>query len=73
MIQELQLLMFVLYFLHVAFSNVIVLILFLFSDGIKRKKEGKFDEDKKSERKRYVIFLLCSPKYCLAECFSVLR
>jgi len=58
MILELQLLLFVLYFLHDAFSNHIQVIGFLFSDGMKRKKEGKFDEEKihVSERKMYVIF-----------------
>ena len=65
-IVELQLLLFLLYFLHVTLSNNIQLILFLLQVEKQRNKEGKFDEDQKvhhqtaPERKRYVIFLVYS-------------
>ena len=47
MILELQLLLSLLCFLHVMFSNHIQLILFHFSGGEKRNKEGTLAEDHK--------------------------
>ena len=48
MILELQYLLFILYFLHVIFSNHIKLILFLFSDEEEEEQGGEVQQRSKS-------------------------
>ena len=66
MILELQLLFFLLCFLHVMFSNHIQLILFTFQVWKKRNKEGTLAEDHKvlhhmtSEKKGMQYFIMFS-------------
>ena len=69
MILELQVLLFILYFLHVMFSNHIEVIYFLFID--EEEEEGGEvrwrSKTPASETKRYVVFSLYSTKICLGE------